>query len=101
MPSGGALSVTVEVRLAAAPGAPEQAPFAGIDVEDRGAGIAPRELERVFEPFFTTKAIGEGTGLGLSVAYGIAHEHGGWIAVDSELGRGTRFSVHLPLEEHP
>jgi signal transduction histidine kinase len=68
-------------------------------VKDEGAGIAKENLEHVFEPFFTTKDVGEGTGLGLSVAYGIVRDHGGWIAVESEVGRGTRFSMYLPRLE--
>ncbi len=68
-------------------------------VKDEGAGIARENLEHVFEPFFTTKDVGEGTGLGLSVAYGIVRDHGGWIAVESEVGRGTRFSMYLPRAE--
>ena len=71
-----------------------------LEVEDTGNGIAPDVLPRIFEPFFTTK--GErGTGLGLSVAYGIAESHGGWIACHSQLGHGTRFRIHLPLEAAP
>jgi signal transduction histidine kinase len=65
-------------------------------VRDTGAGIAPEHLQHVFEPFFTTKDVGEGTGLGLAVAYGIIREHGGWIAVESRVGFGTTFSVFLP-----
>jgi signal transduction histidine kinase len=65
-------------------------------VEDDGVGIPPAHLPQLFEPLFTTKRVGEGTGLGLPVAYGIVAEHGGWIAVDSVEGRGSRFSVMLP-----
>jgi signal transduction histidine kinase len=55
-------------------------------------------LEQVFDPFFTTKAPGEGTGLGLSVAYGIAEDHGGWIDAESASQKGSRFRIWLPLE---
>jgi two-component system, NtrC family, sensor kinase len=71
--------------------------YARLTVQDEGAGIAPDILPRVFEPFFTTKKQGEGTGLGLSVSYGIIREHGGWIDVASHPGAGSRFSVFLPL----
>lgn len=66
--------------------------------EDNGAGIAREHLERVFDPFFTTKDIGEGTGLGLSVIYGIIKDHGGEIRVESEQGRFSRFIIDLPTE---
>jgi signal transduction histidine kinase len=70
-----------------------------ISFEDNGAGIAPEYIGRVFDPFFTTKDIGEGTGLGLSVSYGIIQEHGGDIHVESEPGRFTRFTIYLPTEQ--
>jgi len=66
-------------------------------VEDNGKGIEPDQLEKVFDPFFTTKPVGEGTGLGLSISYGIVQKHGGSISVESELGKGTCFTVRLPL----
>jgi len=68
-----------------------------IDVEDTGCGIPPNVLPRIFDPFFTTKGTGEGTGLGLSVSLGIVERHGGQIRVDSEVGKGTVFTVCLPL----
>ena len=70
-----------------------------ISFEDNGAGISTEHIGRVFDPFFTTKDIGEGTGLGLSVSYGIIQEHGGEIHVESEPGRFTRFIIYLPTEQ--
>ena len=74
------------------------APHGGvvIEVEDQGRGIAGPELGRLFEPFYTTKSPGRGTGLGLSICYGIVADHGGRIEVDSQLGVGSTFRVHLP-----
>jgi signal transduction histidine kinase len=69
-----------------------------IEVEDNGTGIAPENLKRIFEPFFTTKPVGSGTGLGLSLSYGIVKRHGGRIDVTSTLAQGTRFTVHLPVQ---
>jgi len=68
-----------------------------VEVSDTGSGIAPAVLPRIFDPFFTTKSEGEGTGLGLSVSLGIVERHGGKILVDSEVGRGTTFTLCLPL----
>lgn len=68
-----------------------------VEVEDNGSGIAPEYLARVFDPFFTTKPVGRGTGLGLSLAYGIVQKHHGRIDVRSEPGRGSCFRVTLPV----
>jgi signal transduction histidine kinase len=66
-------------------------------VADTGPGIPPEILPRIFDPFFTTKDVGEGSGLGLSIVHGIVERHGGTIAVASEVGKGTRFTVTLPI----
>ena len=68
-----------------------------IRIEDTGCGIPAESLNKIFDPFFTTKPVGEGTGLGLSVSYSIVRKHGGHIAVTSEVGRGTQFTVRLPI----
>jgi two-component system NtrC family sensor kinase len=78
----------------------EPAEFACVRIVDQGAGIPTEHVSHIFEPFFTTKDVGEGTGLGLSVAYGIVRDHGGWIDVKSEVGKGTEFRVFLPLRSH-
>ncbi|HYO58172.1 sensor histidine kinase [Archangium sp.] len=68
-----------------------------VEVSDTGCGIPAENLKRIFDPFFTTKSSSEGTGLGLSVCHGIIAAHGGHITVRSEPGRGTTFSIHLPV----
>lgn len=75
----------------------EEKSYARVAVSDEGHGIPGGLHQRIFEPFFTTREVGEGTGLGLSVAWGIVREHGGFIDVWSEPGEGSRFTVHLPL----
>ena len=86
MPSGGML----EVRSSANNGSVE------VEVTDTGLGIQREDLARVFDPFFTTKATGRGTGLGLSVSYGIIKEHAGKIEVSSTPGKGTSFRLEFP-----
>ncbi len=68
-----------------------------LSVKDDGSGIAPELIDRIFEPFFTTKPTGHGTGLGLATVYGIAKQNGGYIGVESEPGRGSTFTVLLPV----
>jgi len=70
-----------------------------LEVADNGCGIAPDALQNIFDPFFTTKPVGEGTGLGLSLSYGIVKKHHGEISVSSELGKGTTFRVVLPIHQ--
>ncbi|MHB1133959.1 MAG: PAS domain S-box protein [Chloroflexota bacterium] len=81
----------IRLRTYAGPGA------VFVEVGDNGKGIAPEHLARIFEPFFTTKAVGQGTGLGLAITYGIIERHRGRIRVASEPGKGTTFTVELPL----
>ena len=70
-----------------------------IEVQDTGSGIAPQNLQKIFDPFFTTKPVGQGTGLGLSLSYGIIKKHRGEITVRSEVGVGTTFRVELPIRQ--
>ncbi|HEY5649572.1 MAG TPA: ATP-binding protein, partial [Nitrospiria bacterium] len=98
MPGGGTLSVrSREATPPQGPSAPLRR-FVKIDVGDTGPGVSSENISRIFDPFFTTKEIGEGTGLGLSVGYNIVKNHGGWIQVDSDAGKGAVFSVFLPVE---
>ena len=70
-----------------------------ISVTDTGCGMTPEVLERAFEPFFTTKPVGKGTGLGLSQIFGFAHQSGGEVGIESQVGRGTSVSIYLPRTE--
>jgi signal transduction histidine kinase len=99
-PSGRRVTLQILEHEAPRSLAPPHRPgrFAELRVCDEGDGIPPEQREAIFDPFFTTKPVGEGTGLGLSVAHRIVEEHGGWIEVESEPGRGSRFGLWLPRE---
>jgi signal transduction histidine kinase len=87
MPDGGTLTFRAFVegrRLA-------------IEIEDTGVGIPTEDMSKVFEPFFTTKEVGKGTGLGLAVCYGIITDHGGRVSVRSNVGKGSVFTIYLPV----
>ncbi len=71
----------------------------GVSVSDNGKGIPAEVMSRIFDPFFTTKPIGKGTGLGLSLSYGIIERHAGKISVESEVGKGTCFTIELPIKQ--
>ncbi|MGU3560392.1 response regulator [Methylobacterium radiotolerans] len=99
MPDGGA--ITVATRRLAISGDPEIAdgPYLGISVTDEGTGIPEEILRRVCEPFFTTKAVGQGTGLGLAMVFGLAQQSKGRLVIDSVVGRGTRVELALPFAD--
>jgi PAS domain S-box-containing protein len=71
------------------------------DIEDTGTGIPADVIDHIFDPFFTTKEVGQGTGLGLSISYDIIKKHGGRMDVATQIGKGTRFTIHLPLSSCP
>lgn len=72
---------------------------AWIEIEDNGSGIPEDIVKRIFEPFYTTKPIGKGTGLGLSLSQTIIDRHNGTIEIDSRVGRGTKFTIWLPVQQ--
>ncbi|MBU5611649.1 PAS domain S-box protein [Geomonas azotofigens] len=102
MAKGGVLSVGTELVEIEEPtetefGHSEPGPYACVVMSDTGSGMDEETRTRIFEPFFTTKEVGKGTGLGMAIVYGIVKQHGGFINVYSEPGRGTTFRVFLPL----
>jgi signal transduction histidine kinase len=98
MKTSGRLCVAVRAERVVPPSdiGGDEATYACIEVVDEGQGMPADVVAHIFEPFFTTKDVGEGTGLGLSVSYGIVRDHDGFITVDSEVGKGSRFRVYLP-----
>jgi len=105
MPAGGRLLIAADATDLDADQAQVKGPqvrpgpYASLRVSDTGCGIDPAILQRIFEPFFTTKDVGKGTGLGLPTAYSILSQHGGWLEVTSEVGKGSTFAAFLPLSE--
>ena len=102
MPQGGLLSISTDLvemdqEFLHAHGSAKPGVYGVISVCDAGTGMDPDTKQRIFEPFFTTKEVGKGTGLGLSMVYGIINQHHGYINVKTEIGRGTTFSIYLPV----
>lgn len=101
--TGGVLTVNLAVKTPSIPTdsslsrADQLKEFVEISVADTGVGISPADIDKIFDPYFTTRIGGEGTGLGLTVVHGIVSHHGGRITVDSTLGKGSKFSVILPV----
>ncbi|APX13754.1 hybrid sensor histidine kinase/response regulator [Tateyamaria omphalii] len=106
MPEGGEIQIQTESMTLTEPLERDRVnvpagEYICLRVVDQGVGISPDKLQKVFEPFYTTKKTGEGTGLGLSTAYGIVKQTGGFIFVDSTVGQGTCFSIIFPVIEAP
>ncbi|UCD34704.1 MAG: PAS domain S-box protein [Nitrospiraceae bacterium] len=102
MPKGGMLTIgtakeMIDAEHAASRGCSRPGAYARIDVADTGTGMDRATREKIFEPFFTTKVVGAGSGLGLSIVYGIVSQHGGSVTVSSKQGAGSVFSIYLPL----
>ena len=102
MPDGGSLTIRSELKaidkgFVKAHGYGKVGLYAALTVEDTGGGVDEKTREKIFEPFFTTKEKGKGTGLGLAIVYGIVKQHKGYINVYSDPGRGTAFTIYIPL----
>src|SRR5262249_55095522 len=101
MPAGGQVQVALsntelDERMASAYPEAHPGAYVLVEVEDTGTGMPPELLDRIFDPFFTTKEQGKGTGLGLATVLGIVQRHGGFLDVESQVGRGTVFRIWLP-----
>jgi two-component system NtrC family sensor kinase len=88
--------IWIETRIVYATRQVKREAFLQIEIRDNGIGIPPENLDHVFDPFFSTRP--EGSGLGLAISHQIVHEHGGFIDVESEVGKGTSFRIHFPLK---
>jgi two-component system, cell cycle sensor histidine kinase and response regulator CckA len=99
MPEGGKITVRTRRRTVNGPGPLTDRPHVVLSVADSGRGMDAKTREQIFEPFFTTKEKGKGSGLGLSIVYGLVRQNGGSITVQSEIGKGTTFLIYLPAVE--
>jgi CheY-like chemotaxis protein len=102
MPSSGVIHITTENRYIDSPiggyDTVEEGDYVKLTVSDTGVGIPSEDIDRIFEPFYTKKTMGRsGTGLGMAVVWGTVKDHGGYIAVKSQLGEGTAFSLYFPI----
>ncbi len=96
MPNTG--TITIGAHNCTLTDQPNAGDYVAVSIKDTGVGIAPDVLSKIFDPFFTTKPVGKGTGLGLSQVHGFAHQAGGTVKVESELGKGTTISILLPRD---
>jgi PAS domain S-box-containing protein len=98
MPNGGRLTITTDTAVSSDN---KVNTFICLSVSDTGCGMTKEIKARLFDPFFTTKNVGEGTGLGLSVVYGIVQQNRGWIEVETQINAGTTFKIYLPIAPNP
>ena len=97
MPEGGTLTISAALRSGMVSPELPVGDYVGLTIADTGTGMSPEVMRRAVEPFFTTKGVGRGTGIGLSMAFGVARQSGGVLTIDSEEGKGTAITLFLPL----